>query len=179
MQNLQLNEKITQLLSHTFDEIYKDISKRGLLLQYYSNVFEAKDLCASCPGKLREYYQKLKSKFNQNRFIMSNFKLKKDVGVKQMSFGSSEFISNDNITDEKAIEFLKINPNRSILFEVIPENWKELIEGEEKTDADLSLSELREKYPDIKANSQAKFLEKLAASQDVVDKELIEGEETE
>jgi hypothetical protein len=33
----------------------------------------------------------------------------------------------------------------------------------ETKDADLSLTELREKYPNIKANSKAKFLQKLEA----------------
>ncbi len=59
----------------------------------------------------------------------SKFKIKGIIGIIQMSFGSGQFISNANITDELAIEFLKINPNRISMFEVYPDNWKDLVQG--------------------------------------------------
>lgn len=55
------------------------------------------------------------------------FRLKGIVGIIQMSFGSGQFISNANLTNELAINFLKANPNRISMFEVYPENWKDLL----------------------------------------------------
>lgn len=61
---------------------------------------------------------------------VSKFKMRNNTGVHQISFGSGLFISNGNLTDELAFDFLKENPNRISLFEVFPEDWKELLNGE-------------------------------------------------
>ena len=45
------------------------------------------------------------------------------------SFNQPTPITNDNLTDEKAIEILKEAPGAAKFFEVIPENWKELVEN--------------------------------------------------
>lgn len=128
------HKNIEELLLSSFEEIFNDFKKRGLLLQYYSDVFGEKDLCSSCQAKMKKYYERLKNKLNQKNKKMSQFLFKKDVGAMQMSFGSGQFISNDNMTDELAIEYLKINPNRNTMFSKKPENWEELIGEEQETE---------------------------------------------
>lgn len=59
----------------------------------------------------------------------SNFKLR-NVGIHQFAFGAGEFISNAHMTDELALAFLKLNPNNISLFEIFPENWKELLSND-------------------------------------------------
>jgi len=177
MQSLQQHNSIKELLRLSFESIYRDVAKRGLLIQYYSQEFnDDKDLCATCRHKIQRYYNSLQSKFNQKSDKMSKFSLKKDTGSIPMTFGSSKFISNANITDELAIEFLKNNPNRSIVFETLPDNWEELIaEGDQEApteegpteeapteDSKLTLTQLKDKYPGITSNSKEGFLNKLA-----------------
>lgn len=52
-----------------------------------------------------------------------DFKLKDGVCV-PMVFGSDRYISNMNLTNELAIEFLTINPNRISLFVKYPADWQ-------------------------------------------------------
>lgn len=87
------------------------------------------EACSNCPGKLQGYINNLK-KFNpQKQKIMSDKKLfKLREGVIIPVAGTSESYSNANITDEKAIELLAINPNRKALFQTLPKNVDELVE---------------------------------------------------
>ena len=55
------------------------------------------------------------------------FRLRADITSLAMDFGSSELFNNDTLTNEIAVRYLKINPNRIANFEVYPENWEELI----------------------------------------------------
>lgn len=61
---------------------------------------------------------------------MSNFRFKKQAIYKLNGKGSGN-ISNTNMTDEKAVAFLKGNPARIKMFSQFPENWKEMLEGAE------------------------------------------------
>lgn len=111
---------------------------------------------------------------------MSNFRIKKN-GYYRLSKESGKTINNNIITDELAIEFLQINPERITLFESYPENWKELIskpEAEavvEETMEDgverellmeMKMYELREKYPDIKETSKDGFITAILKQKD-------------
>lgn len=55
------------------------------------------------------------------------FRLRAGITSLAMDFGSSELFNNDTITNEVAVRYLKINPNRIANFEVYPEDWEELI----------------------------------------------------
>lgn len=57
------------------------------------------------------------------------FKLREELTSLQMDFGSSVWFNNHNLTNEIAVQYLKINPNRIANFEVYPENWEELVSG--------------------------------------------------
>lgn len=124
-----------------------------------------RDVCTSCPGSINEMILTLKRKYEMSQFTIKGNK------YYRLSKDSSKTINNNIITDDLAIEFLKIDPNRIKLFEVYPDNWKELVGvEEEKEDKDLmdyKLSELREMYPDVKqefGQSKADFVEKIKAS---------------
>lgn len=59
-----------------------------------------------------------------------NFKLK--TGSILPVPGSSKVYTNENLTDEVALKFIKKNPNRKQLFAVLPKNLDELLSGKEK-----------------------------------------------
>ena len=97
------------------------------MLQNYKEV-SGKKPCYSCKGKLKQYHSEL---INSSDLIIdelkNNFKLRNDIGVVQLDFGSGEFLSQLTSPDGLCIKFLKVNPARISMFEKYPENWKELI----------------------------------------------------
>lgn len=52
----------------------------------------------------------------------------KNGALLQMGFGSSEFYTNDNLTDKVAEEYLAQFPENSNLFSVLPEDWEVKVE---------------------------------------------------
>jgi hypothetical protein len=62
----------------------------------------------------------------------SQFAFRANVGLVESSFGSGEFLTNDTLTDESAIAFLKVNPNRISMFEIYPKDWMTMI-SDDKT----------------------------------------------
>ena len=88
-------------------EDYKRITKRVV--------------CMSCPSDVSFMILELK-----NHYKMTSFKFKKDAACYKYEKGGKVTISNDNLTDENAIKFIKKNPNRINLFSKYPENWVEL-----------------------------------------------------
>jgi len=74
--------------------------------------------CTSCKKKTE-----ISEKFVPS---VGDFSLR-NTGVHQINFGSDLFISNANMTNQLAIQFLKENPNRISLFETFPANWKDLV----------------------------------------------------
>src|SRR5690554_4195050 len=57
----------------------------------------------------------------------NKFRLKKDVLI--MSHQLGDPISNNNLTDEMAIRILKLSKKNVDKFEVLPENWEQLVDG--------------------------------------------------
>lgn len=101
---------------------------------------------------------------------MSDFRIKNN-GYYRLSKESSKTINNNIITNELAIDFLQIDPDRIKVFEAYPENWKEMVEGKDEEFEDtteqevereilkeMKMPELREKYPNIKATSKQDFI---------------------
>lgn len=104
--------------------------------------------------------------------LKSEYKLKS--GKMLLVRGTSKAVTDHNITDELAVQLLTENPNRIALFSKFPKNWKEqtsVKKDEAKTakkeqssvrkDEELSLSELRERHPNITARSKKGFLKDL------------------
>jgi hypothetical protein len=63
----------------------------------------------------------------KRHYKLTSFQLSKPNVIYKVQKGSAVTISNEKMTDELAIEFLKINPERISLFSVYPDNYKELI----------------------------------------------------
>lgn len=61
--------------------------------------------------------------------INSQFEFKKKYGHYKNKKGDPFTINNGNMTDAKAVEFLRTNPERIELFSRYPENWKEIVDG--------------------------------------------------
>ena len=55
------------------------------------------------------------------------FRLRASITSLAIDFGSSELFNNDTLTNDIALRYLKINPNRIANFDLYPENWEELI----------------------------------------------------
>ena len=90
--------------------------------------------CLSCKGDIRSMVSSMK-----NLYTMKNFEFKNPRIMYKLEKGSPEIISNERMTDEKAIKFLTINPERIELFRTYPENWKELV-GLGANEGDLTAS---------------------------------------
>lgn len=119
--------------------------------------------CSSC---IREVVSALKKYYN-----MSQFRFKGATVHYKIKKGDKFTISNSTMTDEKAIAFLKVNPDRIRLFSEYPENWEELVKGKpEYTEEEkaliselekMKLDELKELYPGIKVKSKKAFIKKV------------------
>lgn len=104
--------------------------------------------------------------------------------------GTNQSIHKGNITDEKALELLKKNPKRIVLFSQFPKNWKTLTEtGLESAEIekdediietiklglyDVPVEEMRGLLASVDVKTNAKkveTLQKLVDSQSTEDKE--------
>ena len=72
--------------------------------------------------------------FEMYAYFKKNGKMKEKTiyGLKngvllQMSFGSGEFYTNANLTDEAAERFLQANPDKANFFSVIPDDWEDRV----------------------------------------------------
>jgi len=100
------------------------------------------EVCTGCPSKIPGYISKLKN-FNSKKMesTKSNFQLKKGTIIPV--FGTSKSYSNQNLTDEVALEFLKGNLNRRKLFVKVPDNLDELLGGDvEKGNDEIIINEV-------------------------------------
>ena len=129
-------ENLTNLLAMGYDEAIT--SHIAEVVAYYAFLFNEPDACASCPSKIKSYWEKLqqsgiyllKNK-TMSKKIESKFKIKEGINFLQVDFGSSKFFNNDTITDELAIEHLSKNPKRISNFATYPSDWK-ILAGFEK-----------------------------------------------
>lgn len=95
-------------------------SNLKVLVDIYKNEC-GKTVCVSCPGSLAEMINYLRNYLN-----MSDFELKGN-GYYRLSKQSSKTINNNIISNELAIEFLRLNPDRIRLFSKYPKNWRTIV----------------------------------------------------
>lgn len=100
-----------------------------LLLYFKENIPNFKP--TSCSKILLKYYLKLK----ERDIIMSKRKFNLKKG--SLIFVSGIAYTNENLTDERAVEFLKGGLKRIASFEKPPTKWKELVKdkAEDKSEA--------------------------------------------
>lgn len=94
----------------------------------YSSVLDKKFIKTSCNDCYKD------AVYEMYAYIKKNGKMKdktvyklKNGALLQMAFGSDEFYTNSNLTDEVAERFLAKYPERINLFSVYPDNWKKRI----------------------------------------------------
>lgn len=97
----------------TIKELLKkdDKSSRKQLLEFYRKEFNVK-VCTTCPGVIETVLQKLKNMVNESKFALI-----KDSVIYRIEKGKAGTISNKTMTDEKAIAFLTVRPERIDLFD--------------------------------------------------------------
>lgn len=119
------------------------------LAKHYKEVFK-KEVCLSCRGSLASMINFLKKEYN-----MSEFKLKGNKHFRISNKGS-KVINNNIMTDELAIEFLKVDESRIRLFSNYPEKYLEMIKGEEVNDVKDSeeVNDVKDTKEDVIDNSK-------------------------
>lgn len=119
------DEKVIEILKGNDKLIFKNID---LLAKIYSDKLEKK-VNRTCPSCVRVMILTLK-----NFYKMVNFRFKRPAASYKNAKGDKTTISNSTMTDEKALIFLKTNPERIKLFSEFPSNWRKLIKGEIETE---------------------------------------------
>jgi len=105
------------------------------LQQIYYELFK-KNFRVNCGSCIKQAYveirEKLNTKINQPKKTMAQFELKTgSTGMSKQIHMDNEIITNDNLTDSKALQILKKLPGHIVTFEKFPANWRELINGKE------------------------------------------------
>ena len=140
-------EKLNDLLKGGYAKAVGE--DKETFIAFYAYLFNDNAPCASCPQKLAGYWDKLalegksrfttiqkktaemakkKSKNTYNTLQEGAFRLRGDIHSLAMDFGSSEFFNNDTLTNDVALRYLSINPNRIANFEKYPKGWEQLVQ---------------------------------------------------
>lgn len=118
----------------------KELKKHINILAKDYNNRTGNNVCLSCPSDVQNMLNYLK-----NIYMTSQFQLRKPSVIYKIRKGFGETISNQKMTDELAIQFLKVKKERIELFAKYPENWLELIGEKEDLTVDLTESETESK----------------------------------
>lgn len=120
---------------------------KNTFIAFYAYLFDDNDPCTTCGNKLSGYWNRLvnegKEKLYKKLNIMAKkntqdelqedssesckFRLRSGITSLAIDFGSSELFNNDTLTNDIALRYLKINPNRIANFDLYPQNWEALI----------------------------------------------------
>lgn len=144
---------------------FGDKSKGGLLssfLKEYRIEFGV-SVTPGCNSCLTKYWNNYTNLFIMKAENTCSFKLKQKYNGIWMK-GYNKPIRNGDMTNELALQLLQKHPAGEKLFDVIPE-YEALAEIDSKDDLEpleeLSLKELRNLHPEIKARSTEDFLKQL------------------
>lgn len=140
---------------HGRSQVFRDKSKGGLFssfLKEYRQKFGV-SVTPSCNKCLTTYWNNYLNLFVMTQEIKCDYRLKAKYNGIQLG-ANGQPIRNGEMTNEIAKELLEKHPAGELLFDEIPEI-------EEEKDAEFTLKELRELYPDIKSNSREGFLKKI------------------
>jgi len=152
---------------HGRSRTFGDKSKGGLFssfLKEYKNHFGV-SVTPGCGTCLSKYWNNYTNLFTMNKIkVDCDFKLKKKYNGIQIG-ANGQPIRNGEMTNEKALELMEWHPLHEGLFDEVPD--VELIadidiKDDIKPANELSLTELRIRYPEITARSVESFLNKLA-----------------
>ena len=122
---------------------------KNTFIAFYAYLFDDNDPCTTCGNKLSGYWNRLVNEGNEKLHkklkVMARkeqntqdelqedsnepckFRLRSGITSLAIDFGSSELFNNDTLTNDIALRYLKINPNRIANFDLYPDNWEALI----------------------------------------------------
>jgi len=87
-------------------------------------------VCLSCPADLKYMLLTL-----ENIFRRCSFRFKEDRAQYKVTPKDKETLSNENLTDEKALEFLAEDKGRIAVFSIYPKNWETFVVAGKMEDA--------------------------------------------
>jgi len=140
-------ERLNSLLKGGYEKAVGE--DKETFIAFYAYLFNDNTPCASCPQKLTGYWDKLaregksrlitiqkktaemarnKTKNTDSTLQEGAFRLRGDIHSLAMDFGSNEFFNNDTLTNDVALRYLSINPNRIANFEKYPKGWEQLVQ---------------------------------------------------
>jgi hypothetical protein len=109
-----------------------DLGSLSILANWYNSQTGAEMPCMNCQGKKDRYFSQVIAYVSKVKStgmkVTTDWKLKSNNAY-PMAFGSGDFISNASMTEDKAIAFLKQNPNRIQIFAAYPTDWQQRIGG--------------------------------------------------
>lgn len=152
-------EKLNNLINEGYEKAINE--NKTSFIAFYAFLFADPAPCASCPEKLKGYWNKLTTSgitiLTQKEMRKESvFKLKPQITSLQMDFGSSEWFNNDTLTDETALRYLSINKNRIANFETYPNNWESLLKDFDNGKAIDTLNETSNAEETPKKNKKQK-----------------------
>lgn len=115
---------VADLVSKGETEAVRSVRLRSLLMRACKHLWNM-ELCGTCKKELKQAYRKIVNWHTQNNGkIMSGiFKLRPGSSY-PLRFGSSIRLNAATLTDDLALEFLRINPNNIKVFVDYPSDWK-------------------------------------------------------
>lgn len=109
-----------------------DLSSLSILIKWYCNQTGEERPCMGCELEKSNFIHRVISyiaiKRKTGEMASQDWKLKTN-SIFSFRYGGSTHLSNANLTEEKAIEFLKANKNRIQVFVQYPANWEDLVDG--------------------------------------------------
>lgn len=119
--------QVQELKSIGIKEIVKNRDLKKKYIKLYKILF-SQDMCVSCNATItHSFNQFLKLTFEQT-IIMKNRKFIFHEFTTLWIEERQEHLTNDNLTDELALELLRKNKGYAKYFDIMPENWLELTE---------------------------------------------------
>lgn len=133
-----MNERIKELQNIGIDVILRNKDLKNEYVRIYKNIFKT-DLCSTCESHIKHSFLEfnkltnLKIETMKNRLF--NFRTKDESGRDDVVVlniaATNEQLTNDKLTDERAIALLRSNKAYKKYFVNLPANWEALVAGTE------------------------------------------------
>jgi len=129
-----MEEIINELKEAGWQKVFDNKELNEKFSALWSKVFK-EQLCRTCKGGFAEKFNFLTSQNNQKITEMSNRKFIPKSGILIHLITTGEDITSMTMTDEKAVEILKVHKGYIAFFESFPPDWEELVSGKKKAAA--------------------------------------------
>lgn len=119
------------------------LSDKNEVERLYALVLGKRFVRTSCNDCYKDAIVEMYSYLKKNGKMkeVSSYRLKNGV-LLQPEFGSSQFYTNDNLTDEAAEKYLAAHPEKSVWFSELPNDYLERIKNRESGEADKLVSSI-------------------------------------